>query len=1030
MRNKQNLPLVSVIVPVYGTEKYVEQCLDSILNQTWQNIEVLAVNDASPGNAGEILSSYENIDNRVRTVDNIQNLGLFRARLEGAKRASGKYIIFIDSDDYVGIDYIRQLVEIAEKEQADIVKGQFVMDDRMQQEMYIYPYINYRPRLSLQGQDIADHYFAQEGLDFSWHIVCAKLYSTKLWRQCEPYYEKVQAHLVMTEDIAYSAPLFLFAQKYEETDADTYFYVQRKNASTGIERNLNKFEKNISDLKTAFEFRDLFLCETGNMEKYKKNNLAWKERYGRSWKNAIKWAGFSLSQRHHLESLVKEALQIKELGAITDEDNYFYSQSCAWSRREEDVRSAIADEKVTCVSFDLFDTLILRPFWKPSDLFRMLDYEYKKSDPYAMLDFAKARLEAEEQARKEIETSGIQEITLDDIYRHLQTDFGLEEHLLQELKEKENQLEIRYCYKRAFGYSLYELARFLGKKIVFASDMYLGEETILRILQKNGYTDYERLFLSCKLQKTKASGSLYHTVLSCYSKKELLHIGDNYRSDYEVPKALGIKSIHLPGAVSVFCGVYADQGYYAGNSYAYLMHPFGSFFDHKVSAEFWGIRCMLALAANKYFDNPYRAFMEKSDFNGDLYYIAYYALGMHLLGIVLDVYRKYGGIRMADKIHTIHFVARDGYGCKLIYDTLKSYVSQLPESNYFYLSRKALLPLAFQKPSDVFAIKDVISYDSIAKKTPRMVLEQFLGIQNDKELEEYLVQHTYQMDNPFQNMQAFQNFLKVLASKNNLLAKQQAYRIQAKEYMDTVFQENDLLFDIGYSGTSQKILNSLLKRPVAAYYVYVNKDRPYVYEAQTGCRVETFYSQTPCISGAVRELLFSKGEPSCCGYRFSPGQMQPVLEEDRRSYIEVSLNSIISQGILDFAQDFFSRFADCLEYVTFRSYDSSIPFEHLMERALDKDREIFQCCYFEDDIFLGDGKIGIASWWKDYSICQESNSTDIKINPGAAEIVVPAEYCLHSCKHWQRALALLCVNPGAFVRKTKNYLKQMAKGNK
>lgn len=85
MRNKQNLPLVSVIVPVYGTEKYVEQCLDSILNQTWQNIEVLAVNDASPGNAGEILSSYENIDNRVRTVDNIQNLGLFRARLEGAK---------------------------------------------------------------------------------------------------------------------------------------------------------------------------------------------------------------------------------------------------------------------------------------------------------------------------------------------------------------------------------------------------------------------------------------------------------------------------------------------------------------------------------------------------------------------------------------------------------------------------------------------------------------------------------------------------------------------------------------------------------------------------------------------------------------------------------------------------------------------------------------------------------------------------------------------------------------------------------
>lgn len=72
-------------------------------------------------------------------------------------------------------------------------------------------------------------------------------------------------------------------------------------------------------------------------------------------------------------------MRIEKLEALTEEDNYFYSQRFAWSKREEEVRSAIADEKVTCVSFDLFDTLILRPFWKPSDLFRMLDYEYKKS---------------------------------------------------------------------------------------------------------------------------------------------------------------------------------------------------------------------------------------------------------------------------------------------------------------------------------------------------------------------------------------------------------------------------------------------------------------------------------------------------------------------------------------------------------------------------------------------------------------------------------------------------------------------------
>lgn len=1022
MMDKRIWPLVSVVVPVYGTEKYVEKCLDSILNQTYQNIEVIVVNDASPDHARDILRNYEKIDGRVRLIENEQNLGLFRTRLAGAKQAAGKYITFVDSDDYLGIDYIRMLTVRAEEEQADIVKGQLVMDDIVNKEKYTYTYINNRPRQTLHGCEIAERYFEQEGLDFSWHIVCAKLYNMELWKRCEPYYEHIQTHLIMTEDIAFSAPLFLFAEKYTETDADTYFYVQRKDASTSIEKQLKKFEKNISDLKTAFGFRDDFLQKTGNIEKFAEKNLAWKKCYGRSWKNAIKWAGFSLSQRRYLEGLVKEALCIDKLESITKEDNYFYSMKNKWLPREEEVKCTIADAQVVCVSFDIFDTLIVRPFFVPSDLFRILDYKYKELEQHTMLDFSKARIEAEQNARKQIEASGVEEITLDDIYMHLHSDFGIPKNILDQLKTDEMELELRFCYRREFGHSLYELAAFLGKKVILASDMYLDREIIVRILEKNGYCDYERLFLSSVIQRTKAAGSMYYDILKHYPNG-LLHVGDNYESDVAVPARLGIQSVFLPRTISVFRGEYLEQGYYVGNSYYNMLRPFGGFFDHKVSIEFWGIRCMLAVVANKFFDNPFKSFHEETDFNADLYYISYYALGMHLLGIALDLCKKYNH----QTTDTIHFVARDGYGCKLVYDILKKYNAALPKSSYLYLSRKALLPLAFSRPADVYCVKDHISYDSVMKKTPRIILSQFLGIEDDRSLEEYLKQSGYGMDNYFKNFESFCLFLKILAAKEDLMEQKAADREEMKKQLEKMIGKNDVLFDIGYNGTAQRILSSLLDRPVEGYYVYINKDRPLVNEIEAGCRVETFYDRTPCISGAVREMLFSKGEPSCKGYYIQNDVLKPVFEKDHRNYIEILLNSIISQGISDFAKEFCEKFGDYLPMVTFRSYDISIPFEFLMERASDLDRDIFGCSYFEDDIFFGDGKMELASWWKSYSQRQESRAVFGQEQIFEGEIVVPQEYCLHSCRRWQRALVLLCINPGALVSKAKNYLKQAVK---
>ena len=90
---------ISVVMPVYNTEKYVKRCVESVLQQTYRNIELIIVDDCSPGNIKEIAQYFVNADSRVQIISHEKNKGLFRARLTGAEHATGEYIAFIDSDD-------------------------------------------------------------------------------------------------------------------------------------------------------------------------------------------------------------------------------------------------------------------------------------------------------------------------------------------------------------------------------------------------------------------------------------------------------------------------------------------------------------------------------------------------------------------------------------------------------------------------------------------------------------------------------------------------------------------------------------------------------------------------------------------------------------------------------------------------------------------------------------------------------------------------------------------------------------------
>ena len=129
-----NQPLVSVIIPVYNIEKYLRQCLDSIINQTLKDIEIICVDDGSTDSSLAILQEYKEKDNRIKVLQQ-QNQYAGVARNNGLKIAKGKYLSFLDSDDFFELNMLEEMYNQAEKDNSDIVMCIFYdFDTKTQQK--------------------------------------------------------------------------------------------------------------------------------------------------------------------------------------------------------------------------------------------------------------------------------------------------------------------------------------------------------------------------------------------------------------------------------------------------------------------------------------------------------------------------------------------------------------------------------------------------------------------------------------------------------------------------------------------------------------------------------------------------------------------------------------------------------------------------------------------------------------------------------------------------------------------------------
>ena len=137
--------LLSVIIPVYNVEKYLAQTLDSVINQTYKNLEIICVNDGSKDNSRNILEEYKNKDSRIIIVDQ-ENQGLAAARNTGLKHFTGELVAFLDSDDWLELDFYEKLIERLALDNSDIAVGEthYVYSDRISQTDWVNDFTFYK----------------------------------------------------------------------------------------------------------------------------------------------------------------------------------------------------------------------------------------------------------------------------------------------------------------------------------------------------------------------------------------------------------------------------------------------------------------------------------------------------------------------------------------------------------------------------------------------------------------------------------------------------------------------------------------------------------------------------------------------------------------------------------------------------------------------------------------------------------------------------------------------------------------------
>ena len=246
-------PLISIIVPIYQVELYLEKCIDSIINQTYKNLEIILIDDGSPDRCGAICDEYAGKDSRIRVIHQ-KNGGLSAARNAGLDIAKGDYIQFVDSDDWIEPEACETVLTIAEEQHADIVCFGFC---------WLLPtgettLVSVNSSSEIEEAAVIKQLICKKSVirNFAWN----KLFVRKL-------FDGVRFPVGRTyEDICVTYQLVHKADKIYATKAILYHYVTRENSISSKRFNAKTIKDLIAAYKQPIEFLQSEYPEYADMQ--------------------------------------------------------------------------------------------------------------------------------------------------------------------------------------------------------------------------------------------------------------------------------------------------------------------------------------------------------------------------------------------------------------------------------------------------------------------------------------------------------------------------------------------------------------------------------------------------------------------------------------------------------------------------------------------------------------------------------------------------------------------------------------------
>ena len=504
----------------------------------------------------------------------------------------------------------------------------------------------------------------------------------------------------------------------------------------------------------------------------------------------------------------------------------------------QEVLDAVAKHQT--ISFDIFSTLVDRPYVKPTDLFKQMELDL------GIPGFHDERVDAERRSRRRENP----EISFDDIYEEIDRQFV---HVkATELEYEKQVLKTNPEMKEVFDYAIS-----LGKNVIIVSDMYLPADFLDEVLQKNGYSGYSKIYVSCEHKCNKHTGDLFKLVLEDLSveSNSILHIGDNKGSDYNSARRVGIDAFW----------------------YESMMDQY--FSQNKIESRFYNRNKGLGASILVSMDALYWMKNNKQTSNQNYWYDTSYRFA----GPVTYSFIRFIKQNLSDDVKRIFFVARDGYNLIRVYKTL--YDDNI-SCEYIYAPRILRNLVADSNRNDnnyiCWIVKFFANDDAVRDSIPSGRLTTKVCTKVYKE-----------------NTEIFENLREKEVQKCN-------------EYMSKVVVGDDDLAVVDATTlkySSQKLIEHFTgERIVTGYYYNVLKESRETKHFTFQDRSRKFNNWSEV---NVPELFMSSPEPPICGIS---DDYRPMFREDNSEHElhRISIHGDIMKGEVDYAADVRERFGDML----------------------------------------------------------------------------------------------------------------------